>query len=620
MKYILFLSFLFLQLNIAFSLTDEEKNEILQSIYKDLINAGTNKKPAPRLEFNPSLKSKMASYGLDEEGKDVITFEGAAFDVCESLGGEDFKMAIAYILGHELMHFYRDHQWSNKFRSAFSINDLELEIADINAQAIKEQETQADALGGLLCYMAGYNTKGIAVKLLPRLAEVYNAVKPDRLYHKNEYIVYAKAGSDPSKVKISHNGATYVVGDRFSPEKNQKTYDVVSGEPLILKVSSLYPTLDQRMEIARTQDSLAQLYIRMFEAGNYALMTDQFEQAISCFEYIVKSEFESREIFNNLGVAYFLHGAKLLGQKGMKYLYPIELDLKTKLTQQGGTSKGMGDMEREQFELAMVHFTNAINSDNKYAPAYINLACVQLVLEELDMVLPNLGMAKALAQREAKKDPIHLNSLQNARLVEALYYVETDDMEEAHIILDELEKECHYLAILNKKMLEGTDFTELKNSSISCSNDSETGGKSIETGVVKLEGIDHSNVSSILDKQKNIVNAGAVEFSESNHVIYIDFESSTAYFIKKELSDYLKYHVTNENYTSKIEVNTTNGMKEFRLGDDIKIVEEIFGVPNKAFATRQGVMYYYDQSKVLLLFDAGKLTSVVTYTKVFKLN
>lgn len=620
MKFLLAVSLLILQFNVAYSLTDEEKEEILQTIYKDLVKAGTNKKPAPKLVFMPNLKSKMASYGLDDDGNDVITFEGPAFDVCESLGGEDFKMAIAYILGHELMHFYKDHQWSNKFRSAFSINDLELEIAESNAENIKNQETQADALGGLLCYMAGYNTKGIAVKLLPRLSEVYNAVKPDRLSHRFEYIVYAKAGTDPKKVKVSHNGATYGVGDRIKPEKNEKVYEIISGEPLVLKVSKLYPTLDQRIEIARTQDSVVQIYIRMFEAGNYALLTDEYAYAISCYDYIVKNEFESREIFNNLGVAYFLHGAKLAGQDAMKYIYPVELDLQTKLTQKGSGSKGMGEEELEKFELAAKYFASAIECDNKYAPAFNNLACAQLVLEEMDMVFANIVMAKSLAKKEAKNNPIYNNTLQNARLMEALYLQITEEEEEAMELLTELEEECHYLSILNKKLIENVDFTELKNTPIACMQGDAT-QKKVKTGTVNLEGVEHSNISSILENQKNIINDGGVEFNERDHVLFIDFETSTAYFIKKDLgmNDYLFYHVTNSNYEGTVTVETMDGNKEFKLGDSPEKIAGIFGAPGKATATRQGTMYYYDDAKVLFLFNAGKLDSIVTFTKSFDL-
>src|SRR5690606_40132336 len=118
------------------------------------------------------------------------------------------------------------------------------------------------------------------------------------------------------------------------------------------------------MLIAKMQDSLVQNFIKVFETGNYAMAIGEYDLAIDCYQNILNNEFTSREIINNIGVAYFLKGIGLAEVDDIKYVYPVELDLESKLNSRG--SKGMGDDIKKLFEESVVYFEKAIGYDKSY--------------------------------------------------------------------------------------------------------------------------------------------------------------------------------------------------------------------------------------------------------------
>jgi len=106
----------------------------------------------PKIEIVTEKKRVAAFIANKQSGKIII--EQAAIDVCRQFG-QDFESALAFIIGHELGHFYeRQHN------EGFATNYLKW------AHDLQSEE-KADVWGVFCAYLANYKT----VKLVPKLIE-----------------------------------------------------------------------------------------------------------------------------------------------------------------------------------------------------------------------------------------------------------------------------------------------------------------------------------------------------------------------------------------------------------------------------------------------------------------
>ena len=150
-----------------------------------------------------------------------------------------------------------------KFASSFAIEDIQDEIAEASKKLgeLKFYETQADQMGGVYCYLAGYDIAGIGSELLPKIYEAYG----------------------------------------LSAENKR------------------YPSLDQRIAITKENDASMKLLINVYEAGTYALLMGEYAEARRCLEHCLNEGFKSREVYNNIGVANFLEAIELIGKEQVIY-------------------------------------------------------------------------------------------------------------------------------------------------------------------------------------------------------------------------------------------------------------------------------------------------------------
>jgi hypothetical protein len=256
-------------------------------------------------------------------GTNQITFEEKAYDVCIGFGDRTDN-ALAYILAHELIHYYKQHGWEAAFARTFEDQEMTAAVVE-TLRDLKRQETESDLLGGFLAYTAGYNTVGIAPELLPALYRKYNW-----------------------------------------PKDNPK-----------------YPTLDERILLAKTTEKELTTLIRMFETANCLVAVERFEDATQYYDHIL-SFYKSRELVNNLGVTACMAAMKLFETGSLKYLYPLELDAESRVRL--GT-KGIDDevdlkkVRRDSLlNLAISHFQDAIFLDRDYHTARLNLASAHALL------------------------------------------------------------------------------------------------------------------------------------------------------------------------------------------------------------------------------------------------
>lgn len=302
----------------------EEKLAILKEIYSDLYHAMGLTEDRPDLYLDTRRSRSVAYVKKNKDGGKTIAVEEKAFDVCMSLGDKG-KSALAFLMAHELGHFRYDHHWGSDFASSFAIEDIQDEIAEASKKLgeLKFYETQADQMGGIYCYLAGYDIGGIGEELLPKIYEAYGL-----------------------------------------SEENQR-----------------YPSLSQRVEITKKNDADMHLLINVFEAGTYALLIGEYAEARRCLTHCLNEGFKSREVYNNIGVANFLEAVEMIGKDEVIYAYPIELDVEARLST---SSKGFADNVAELLKEAAEKFEQAIRFDPDYATGYINKACAFSLLKQFE--------------------------------------------------------------------------------------------------------------------------------------------------------------------------------------------------------------------------------------------
>lgn len=528
-------------------LTTNEKEAIVKSVYKKVFAASTNDGIAPNLLF-VNEKSNMASMGKDDQGKPLLKFEESAFDVCAAFGDKRDD-AIAFLIGHEIAHHNLEHNWSDDFRFAYTVKDLRKEFVkhDRDTVSRKKFETQADERGGIYAYMAGYNSSGIISDLLTNLYTEYGFVD------------------------------------------NPK-----------------YPSLQQRINLAEEQDSLVQVFIKVFENANYAMLAGKYNIAIHCYEYIVQNQkFESREILNNLGVAYFQKGVELTDAADIKYIYPIELDLESKLLDRG--HKGMGPDLIELFEKAKNYFELAARRDKEFATGYLNIACAQSVLGEYDMAYAFLK--KAMKYSKDSKTA----TFKNAQVVMAIINdLNPDgDKEETKDILESLVDEGHILADLNLQIFNGKDIVDLDPIRLPISwmgDDVEASENSMFTAQEKISGLSEYSQSALtkIPAERSEV----IKTARRTKVYVGSFDDSRVFASNDENNKFLLFHSTLDNYIGETE-------KGIMLGSSKADVLKLYGTPNSVINTAQGDVYSYNSSQLLILINTeGIVTKWIIWRSI----
>ena len=324
------------------------KYEHAKQIFERLIEArGDKSMKAPELLW--TVEAASGAYYMP--GTNQITLEEKAYEVCTALGDQT-DAALAFILAHELIHYYKQHGWEANFGRKFSDQQIGQDV-DENLRDMKQQETESDLLGGFLAYTAGYNTVGVAPQLLRGLYDSY-----------------------PNWPK---------------------------GE------NSKYPTLDERILIARTTEKDLTVLIRMFETANLLVAVERYDAAMQYYNYIL-SFYKSRELVSNQGVVTCMAAMKLFEKGDLEYLYPLELDAeaRVRLGTKGFDDPQGGKAARDSLlQSAIGLFEEALSLDRGYHTARLNMASAYALL-----ALSNAGLGE---EEESNYDFANLYAKQVVR-------------------------------------------------------------------------------------------------------------------------------------------------------------------------------------------------------------
>jgi len=385
------------------------KYEQIKAIYDNVARAFGDARVPPRLIVAPtgSDSRNVAAWsdpgtegaiGLEGEGSPLregyVALDERVWDLFAPLG-EERESAVAFLLGHELTHYYLRHGWVGDFGNSFASHEVGRKMMQAaTLEDVIKRETEADYFGGFYGHLAGYDTLGVAPRALDLIYGAYGL--PEKLAN--------------------------------------------------------YPARAERKAMAeRAEANLAKM-VPVFEAANRLLLLEKYEEAGRLYEHLAHS-FPSRELFNNAGVAYTTEGLRLFPAGAVTLAYPFEFDAATRLSARGERTKGLdenGARRTRLLQRAADNFDKAITRDRGYAAAYGNLAAVDTLLGDRDnaVILAN----RALETAGRAKEQV---TLANALVARGIAYAAGGNREKAMIDMAAARNLGSVVALDNLARLQG---------------------------------------------------------------------------------------------------------------------------------------------------------------------
>jgi len=522
-------------------LTSQQKDSILKIIYNRMYEASGTSKIKPEVNIKKN-KAQIATY-TPSKNTPTISLENEAFTICQSMGVRRDD-AIAYLLSHEIGHHLTYDFWEGNYQD-FDIRIKDSLVLKYGLDSLKNtakytiktlQEIKADEKGGILRYMAGYSSENLTESLFEAIYSKYTNLK------------------DTMKC---------------------------------------YPPLQDRISISKIADSRARSFINIFEVANFSVLLKDYDFAIS--QYIaLQSEFEfySREIYNNIGVVYYLKALELSDEDDIKFIYPVEIDLESRIQSDRG-SKGVNKLKVIEFlNKANENFKEATNRDPNYSTGFLNLACIQTILGE-DYYLAISACNKAI--KFSKNE----NEKQNAQLVLAIIGMSWDEgnKEKATKMMNNLIIQGNEFAIMNKSILEGKKWSELVFSKPL--NHTEALNESYRfTNKITIEKI--NNIKGISD----IIKAN---YNEVETFIYGNpAQTLETYYLNSAkvqlIHDKYFFITTKDNYADSTAL-------KIKLGSTVEELKEKYGLPTVVLPAAQGYIYHYPKSKMMIVLNSSNIVT-----------
>lgn len=337
----------------------------ISAVYENLVRSFGDGRPPPRLIVSPSGAvtgravawfdpGDTVSFGISRASSTlrggVIVLDEKVYHLLAPFGS-DRDSAIAFLLGHELAHYYLRHGWVGDFGNAFVSHDMGKKALKVASyEEVVKCEAEADYVGGFYGYLSGYDTFGMAPRVLNL---IYSA------YHLSEKLVN-------------------------------------------------YPSLIERKAIALKAEGNLRQIVPVFEVANRLLLLEQYEAAARLYEYL-SQVFPSREMFNNAGVAYALKALGCPSLNEDRFAYPFEFDPETRLRRAAAThrtrgawvSAGVLRNRKRLLRKASELFTQSFDRDAGYAVALVNLAAAESLLGESEMSSLHAKQALRLAKKSS---------------------------------------------------------------------------------------------------------------------------------------------------------------------------------------------------------------------------
>lgn len=318
------------------------KEDVARQVYQRITKAVQDSRKAPRFAF--ILNEEEPYYNAYYNPKDnSINLGEGIYDLTVEFGADSLN-ALALVLGHELAHYYKDHDWGMAFGTANT--DTEIASAIYELELSSEQraklEAEADYFGALFGYLAGYNTLDVG------------------------------------------------------PAFYQKLYERLGIEEDI----EGYPSMQDRMQICKNSRERLQGLIPLLDAAQRAALTGQYRSAAAYFDYVLH-EFPGRGIYYNAGTALAYEALDFYEPSELRFIHPFAWEGQTRLKDLGRRSAGTSNKRLKREALlkeAETYFKKALHLDDQYLPAMLHLGLVYHLLGEPDFALAYIGKVERLAE------------------------------------------------------------------------------------------------------------------------------------------------------------------------------------------------------------------------------
>ncbi|AEW00532.1 hypothetical protein Niako_4261 [Niastella koreensis GR20-10] len=295
-----------------------EKYPFVREVFSRLTDAYGSSKAAPVLKIVPRKSPGVIAQYLAYPAA-TVEIDEVLINLCRSWA-KDSSNALAIVLGHELAHYYSDHNWCSDYAWALRNTNLGKTLNAVSKVSKIEKESIADSYSLYYAALAGYQGFDIFDKLLDQIYQLY------------------------------------------------KLPEVLAG----------YPTKKERKELNHVQSEKIKTLVPVFEAGIVLKSLKHYEEAANCFEYLI-SYFPGREIYNNYGVCKFLQAQYYQPAGTINFIYPVDVDPSSRIYPQHDRGIDTVNREKKYNELlqeARRAFEKAISFDEQYLPSYLNLACL----------------------------------------------------------------------------------------------------------------------------------------------------------------------------------------------------------------------------------------------------
>lgn len=474
----------------------------------------------------------------------LILIEEKLYDICTGFG-KDSLNALAHILGHELVHCYEKHTWEDYFAHESKGFGMDLGVKD---DELKD-EVQADYLGGFLAYQAGFTTFGIAPQLLEKVYQAYD----------------------------------------LTDEKLSK-----------------YPKLKERQAMSTNSEQKLKDLLDLFEMGNFLAALEQYDDAL---EYYLKvlEDFQSREVYNNIGVLSTLSAMKLFAPTENKFAYPVELDVRSSLN--GTRGNKAKELREEKLMEALDYFEKARQYDAFYPIAHLNEGCAHALLglsqkENAELEWEDAAVAANRAIRLAAGNPKWLNTETDGKvLLGILRALALDSVgAETHFAEALILDANHFLAKANLNKLRG------KSNPIQAKTGTDLKNEVIDDIPFANIRLDRSNVrAQIKEEDEHKITLAAKSYAASTVFANASTTGSGGNKVKKDTF----LQMTGPSYAKA-------SHKGIKLGDSQVKVLEKYGEPQARVNLGNGTMLRYKDdtgfSGLIFQFDGGgKLMRWVIY-------
>ena len=503
---------IFLCLGVVSSYCQNSNRQIAQNVFNNITNSVGNNFPSPPKLTFITSESKVAYISNGN-----VYLEIKALDLlCEQPNKED---ALAYILSHELAHHYLNHSWMKNIGFTFTSElkkQLNKDVKTVTNRKI--EETQADLFGGFFSQISGYNSLQIAEKVLE--------------------VLY----------------------------KNYKLPEIIEG----------YPSLTDRENIVKNNIEELNKLSLIFKMGNLMVATEDYNNALKCYEHILSKKFTSREIYNNLGATY-LNQAINFDDDLAKYSFPILFEQNTRASAKD-VSRGFDGLSELKTRDTIMYYLNLADDsfsrssqlDKNFNKPKANLLISELIKTKITKTTLDLDFSKRLEQ-------LKLNAVDENDIKLLSFYLglvpEIDEevkLKKATVISEYNGNTFH-----NIKPLDSYVNIKTKNEYSNLINELEfTGLKKVDNLISSGDGI-------------------KIKISNTNNAIIYEYNNSK-YFIE----------------ISKANLAKIDGLSE-NLDKEAIITK--FGKPSSIYKLNNLVYLNYKKTKFVIILFKNLLSEIIYY-------